>query len=144
MRHLTFGGIGCAFVLALLVAIGNGAVSAQESFVSQPGLKAAGSNNFNQYCIVCHGKDARGTGPLAATLSPKPADLTGLALRNGGEFPAQLVFDVIDGSKKIKGHGGGDMPEWGEAFKRSESLGKDGAKRRIEELVAYLESIQTK
>ena len=144
MRRLTFGGIGCAFALALVIAIGNAPAAAQE-MQSQQGLRVAGFNNFNQYCVVCHGKDAKGTGPLAASLAPKPADLTRLAQRNGGEFPTQLAFDVIDGAKKIKGHGGGDMPEWGEAFSKSaEGLGKDGARKRIETLVAFLESIQEK
>jgi mono/diheme cytochrome c family protein len=144
MRRLTFCGIGCAFAVALIIAFGNAPAAAQEP-LSQRSLEIAGSNNFTQYCVVCHGKDAKGTGPLAASLKPKPADLTGLALRNGGSYPTQLVFDVIEGAKKIKGHGGGDMPEWGEAFgKSSESNGKDGATKRIETLVAYLASIQAK
>jgi len=141
MRRLTFCGVGGGLVVALIMAFGNAPAVAQEP-ISKRALEVAGSNNFDQYCVVCHGKDAKGTGPLAATLKPKPADLTGLAVRNGGEFPAQLVFDVIDGAKKIKGHGGGDMPEWGEAFSRSSDTGKDGARKRIETLVAFLESIQ--
>jgi mono/diheme cytochrome c family protein len=145
MRRLTFCGIGCAFTVALVIAFGNAPAAAQDEPLSKQALQVAGSNNFDQYCVVCHGKDARGTGPLAASLKPKPADLTGLARRNGGSYPAELVFDVIDGAKKIKGHGGGDMPEWGAAFgKSSESNGKDGAKKRIETLVAFLETLQTK
>ena len=57
----------------------------------------AGAANFDQYCVVCHGKDAKGTGPRAATLKKRPADLTELAKRNGGTFPQQMVYQVIDG-----------------------------------------------
>jgi mono/diheme cytochrome c family protein len=105
----------------------------------------AGAANFDQYCVVCHGKDAKGTGPLAATLKKKPADLTELAKRNGGTYPREMVYQIIDGDKPIKGHGGGDMPEWGAAFKRSaDSTNADAVKMRIESLVEYLASRQVK
>jgi mono/diheme cytochrome c family protein len=105
----------------------------------------AGAANFDQYCVVCHGKDAKGTGPLAATLKKRPADLTELAKRNGGTFPQQLVYQVIDGSKPVKGHGGGDMPEWGAAFSRSaDSSNADAVKQRIASLVEFLSTKQVK
>jgi mono/diheme cytochrome c family protein len=147
MRRLTFIGIGCGFGLALIMAFGNAPAAAQEpqELMSSRAMQVAGSNNFDQYCVTCHGKDGKGKGPLASSLNPKPADLTGIALRNGGTYPAQMVFDVIDGAKKVKGHGGGDMPEWGDAFgKSAHTDGMDGAKKRIETLVAFLETIQTK
>jgi mono/diheme cytochrome c family protein len=132
------------FTIATAFAFVNVGARAQEP--SAPSVQSvAGSANFDQYCVVCHGKDARGTGPLAATLKKKPADLTELAKRNGGVFPAEMVHQVIDGSKPIKGHGGGDMPEWGAAFGRSaDTTNADAVKLRIASIVEFLATKQAR
>ena len=135
----------CGFGLTLVIA---GAFSAQSTITAQePASRAslviAGANNFAQYCVACHGKDAKGTGQLAATLKPKPADLTLLTSRNGGTYPRDMVVQIIDGSKKVKGHGGGDMPQWGEAFRASAANEAD-AQKRIEALADFLETLQQK
>lgn len=142
--RLTFCGL--AFALVVAAALSSAPiVTAQEPARARTSLAIAGANNFAQYCVACHGKDAKGTGTLAATLKPKPADLTGLTARNGGTYPREMVFQVIEGSKKIKGHGGGDMPEWGAAFKASSGSGDAAAvARQIDSLVDYLETIQQK
>jgi nucleotide-binding universal stress UspA family protein/mono/diheme cytochrome c family protein len=105
----------------------------------------AGGELFRTYCAVCHGTAARGDGPLATSMTRKPADLTEIAKRNGGAFPAELVFRTIDGNKPVRGHGGPDMPVWGDAFARSRD-GGDPEKVRlmIQSLVDFLESIQTR
>jgi len=36
---------------------------------------AAGQEIFQNQCASCHGEDAKGDGPAAASLNPKPADL---------------------------------------------------------------------
>jgi hypothetical protein len=75
----------------------------------------------------------------------KPADLTEIAKRNGGVFPAELVFRTIDGKKPVRGHGGPDMPVWGDAFARSREGGsEEKVKQMIQSLVDYLESIQAR
>jgi mono/diheme cytochrome c family protein len=136
----------CGFGLSLILA---GAFSAQSTATAQEPVSnrsqvIAGANNFAQYCVACHGTDAKGTGTLAATLNPKPANLTLLTSHNSGTYPREMVLQVIDGSKKVKGHGGGDMPQWGEAFKASNGADEAEARRRIEALAAYLETIQVK
>ena len=75
----------------------------------------------------------------------RPANLTEIGKRNKGEFPADEVFKTIDGRTPVKGHGGPDMPVWGDVFSKS-SDGGDPAivAARIKALVAYLESIQAK
>lgn len=137
----------CGFGLTLAMAGGFSAqttVTAQES-PTRASLAITGANNFAQYCVACHGKDAKGTGTLAANLNPKPADLTLLSKSNSGVFPRDLVFQIIDGSQKVKGHGGGDMPQWGATFLASTgSDNKDAVKRRIDSLVDYLETLQVK
>lgn len=104
-----------------------------------------GSDLFRDHCAVCHGTSARGDGPLADKLKKRPPDLTGFARQNGGEFPATMVTSMIDGRRQVPGHGGPDMPVWGQAFKSSQAGGNEEAvKARIDELVRYLESLQEK
>ena len=106
-------------------------------------LAVNGGDLFHSYCVVCHGTDARGTGPLASSLRSKPADLTGLSARNKGDFPAEMVARIIDGRDPVKGHGGGDMPVWGEALLHSQDGGtEDAIKERIGALVDYLRTLQ--
>lgn len=71
-----------------------------------------GAEDFAAYCSGCHGTGAKGDGPMAAGLAHKPADLTGLSRRNGGEFPKLRVM------AKIWGYTGGRdgeavMPNFG-------------------------------
>jgi universal stress protein A len=102
-----------------------------------------GAEFFRTYCAACHGDSARGDGPLAASMTRKPANLTEIARRNGGQFPSDLVFRTIDGSQPVRGHGGPDMPAWGDAFARSREAGDaDSVKKMIQSLVDYLESLQ--
>lgn len=104
----------------------------------------AGSGLFSTYCVVCHGADGKGTGPLADSLKRRPADLTLLAKNNGGTYPREMVAKIIDGREGVKGHGGGDMPVWGDAFERSADAGPQAVKDRIEALVEYLSAMQAK
>lgn len=108
-----------------------------------PKLGFSGAALFDSYCRTCHGARATGDGPLAAMLRRPPANLTLLAQKNGGVFSAEMVSRIIDGRKPLSGHGGGDMPVWGDAFGRSAD-GPDTTPSKITALVAYLESIQKK
>jgi nucleotide-binding universal stress UspA family protein len=102
-----------------------------------------GSEVFRTYCAVCHGTSARGDGPLASSMKKKPANLAEIAKRNGGQFPTDLVFRTIDGRQPVRGHGGPDMPVWGDVFTRSRDAGDaERVKAVIESLVQYLDSIQ--
>lgn len=104
-----------------------------------------GREVYRTYCATCHGTSAVGDGPLASNMVKKPANLTEIAKRNGGTFPSEVVFKTIDGRSPIKGHGGPDMPVWGEAFQRSREAGdQDRVKSVIQSLVDYLESIQVR
>lgn len=93
---------------------------------------------FDQYCVVCHGKEGRGDGPYAADLKTKPADLTGISARNGGAFPDVRVQRFIDGADDPAGTR--DMPLWGTLFN---SLGRDMAPIRTRTLVEHLKTLQT-
>ena len=105
----------------------------------------SGDQLFKTYCASCHGKSAKGDGPLADSLRFRPADLTLIAKRNGGKFDADKVYRIVDGREPVKGHGGTDMPVWGDAFKRSvEGYSEKAVKERISAIVDYLKSIQAK
>ena len=78
-----------------------------------------GSDLYTNYCAVCHGKSAKGDGPLADKLKKRPPDLTLFARQNGGTFPSAMVAKIIDGRQPEPLHGGPDMPVWGDAFKAS-------------------------
>ena len=101
-----------------------------------------GVDTFKAYCAVCHGEQAKGNGPAATALKKVPADLTGIAKRNGGKFSASDVEGVIIGNNALISHGTRDMPIWGPVFR---SLASDDSvmKLRVKNLVDYLKSIQT-
>jgi len=105
----------------------------------------AGAYAYKTYCASCHGADGKGEGPMAETLRFRPADLTLIAKRNGGSFPVDRVHRIVDGRHPLKGHGGPDMPIWGDAFKNAET-GYDDAqvKARVQSVVDYLKTIQAR
>jgi hypothetical protein len=75
-----------------------------------------GKEEFESKCATCHGLSAKGDGPQSPILPTKPADLTTLAKRNGGVFPAQRVYEIIDGRQEVAAHGPRTMPVWGRFF----------------------------
>jgi len=107
--------------------------------------RVSGSYTYRTYCASCHGAKGKGDGPLAESLRFAPPDLSKIAERNQGEYPAEEVFQIIDGRKPVPGHGGPDMPVWGDAFKNAESGGGDEAvKAKIQALVDYIKTLQVK
>jgi mono/diheme cytochrome c family protein len=127
-------------LITLVAATTDGAAQNSQN-PSQP--QVSGSLLFTNYCATCHGQRATGDGPLAAHLRKQPANLTLLARRNGGVFSPEMVARIIDGRKPLTGHGGGDMPAWGDAFAKSAENSENTA-GKINALVRYLETLQQK
>ena len=108
---------------------------------------AAGKADFMKHCARCHSASGKGNGPEVNVIPGiKPADLTRIAIKNGGVFPFKSVEDTIDGRKKIPSHERFDMPFWGVNFQEE---GKEftrpseaQSKARIEAIVYYIETIQ--
>lgn len=107
------------------------------------GDEAVGAAIYKANCASCHGAKGQGDGPMADQLRYAPPDLTRMAARNRGRFPAELAQRVIDGRDPIKGHGGTDMPIWGDAFLESRfGYSREQVKERIRLLVRHLETLQ--
>jgi hypothetical protein len=45
-----------------------------------------------------------------------PSDLTVLSKNNGGIFPFNSVYEIIDGRKAVAAHGTREMPVWGDRY----------------------------
>ena len=99
---------------------------------------------YQLFCRSCHDESATGHGPVEGELTTPPADLTRISLRNEGPFPAERVHRRIDGRAEVPAHGPSDMPVWGFAFQQrgSDADQEVEVRRKISQLVAYLESIQ--
>jgi mono/diheme cytochrome c family protein len=97
---------------------------------------------YQAYCASCHGKDAKGDGPIAKSLKIPPSDLTRIAMRNGGTFPMARVEGIISGEAPLPGvHGSREMPVWGPIFSQV-AWDMDLGRVRINNLARYLREIQ--
>jgi mono/diheme cytochrome c family protein len=115
-----------------------------------------GALEYKSSCAVCHGVKGKGDGEYQPWLTKSPTDLTTLAKRNGGVFPLQRVYELIDGRQAAPAHGSRDMPIWGARYSAeassyyyyaevpgqydSEAL----ARTRILALVEYINRLQVK
>jgi mono/diheme cytochrome c family protein len=100
------------------------------------------TESFGFYCAPCHGRGGRGDGPVALALRVKPADLTTLAERSGGEYPSDRVRAFVTGTgRPVEAHGASDMPVWGPAF-RALDASDTRAQVRIDGIVDHIESLQ--
>lgn len=133
-------GASLPLVIIVMTVVGPVIVAGQ----TPPATAVSGSDLFYNSCASCHGRDGKGNGPLGQVLTVRPADLTILAKKTGGTFPAAKIYELIDGrNPAVRGHGGPDMPVWGDAFAKSREAGDaERVKKVIQSLVDYLESIQ--
>src|SRR5438874_828294 len=85
---------------------GSFAIQSRAQGTGEQPLHADGSALYSTYCTTCHGAQGKGDGMFAKSLRKAPADLTGIAKRNGGVFSRTDVARIIDGRKPVGGHGG--------------------------------------
>jgi mono/diheme cytochrome c family protein len=93
-----------------------------------------GKVEYEKGCIGCHGVGAKGTGVHTPRLKNDPPDLTVLAKANGGLFPIEKIYGVIDGRAQLQAHGTREMPIWGKEYTTPEMIS----------LLDYLNRIQEK
>jgi len=98
-----------ALVAAALIAA-SGISQAQQRRVD------VGKLEYEANCASCHGIKGKGDGPLKSSLTKSPSDITTLTKRNGGVFPINRVYEVIDGREEVKAHGPREMPVWGRDY----------------------------
>jgi mono/diheme cytochrome c family protein len=129
----------------LALAVGAAQKKAPETAPERQVLDSfKGPELFMAYCATCHGRDAKGAGPMAASLRIAPTDLTRIAARNGGKFPFLQVQRIISGEQQPPStHGTREMPVWGPIFSEV-SWDQDLGRVRIYSLAMYLETIQVK
>ena len=58
---------------------------------------AKGARIYQQKCIICHGKDGKGNGPVAASLKHPPADLTNHFHTSPGKGDGYLFWRISEG-----------------------------------------------
>jgi mono/diheme cytochrome c family protein len=112
---------------------------------ASPVARLPGEVLYRHHCAACHGVGGVGDGPAAAALANKPADLTGIRSRRGGQFPALEIAGIIDGRKDIAAHGSRTMPVWGQRYGAGQEPGpmrEEQVSGNLLALVEYLESIQ--
>ena len=142
----------CILVCSLVV-MAQTAPAAATPQASKPEIKhvpaaytdpSSGKEMYKQYCASCHGLDGRGDGPAAPALKAPVTNLTTLALKNGGAFPAAHIAAVLQGDSMTPAHGSKDMPVWGPIFHSMGGHSQAQVQLRVRNLVNYLESIQAK
>lgn len=100
-----------------------------------------GKVHFQTHCIGCHGPE--GKGGTMITQDVQPADLTTIqARREVDEFPVLEIARLIDGRNRVEAHGTTTMPIWGEVFSSGEMMDEEAVEGKLEEIIAYLVSIQ--
>jgi mono/diheme cytochrome c family protein len=106
-----------------------------------------GAQLYTRFCAACHGDTAHGDGVVAPFFKLHPPDLTQIAKRHGGKFPADEVMKIIDGREARAPHGTREMPVWGLEFYETDTTHPNSAKQvgdMLTKLVDYLRSIQVK
>ena len=100
--------------------IGKPPVETKTKVVDKGSIKN-GEAVFKRYCYACHGKDAKGGGPIAKQFKLEPANLRKL----GHKLPDHHFFMQIS-------HGPGDMPAWNDVL----------TPEQIVDLTAYIRSLE--
>lgn len=109
-----------------------------------------GESEYRLHCAACHGLTGRGDGPIGQILKTPAPNLALITERNGGKFPAQKIYDIIEGRSVVAAHGTRDMPLWGDRYRNEPqpqtpdqaTLANDQAQQRILSLVYYLATLQ--
>jgi mono/diheme cytochrome c family protein len=114
-----------------------------------------GKREYQNSCVLCHGADGKGNGSVVELLKKKPSDLTTLSKKNGGVFPFDRVYSMIDGREMVMGHGDREMPAWGNRYSADATKAAEYyidvpydmemyARSRILALIDYLNRMQVK
>jgi len=113
----------------------------------------AGHREYESKCASCHGVTGDGDGWFSQYMKVPPPTLTQMKKKNGGIFPFERVYRVVDGRAEVPVHGPREMPIWGSVY-RVESdktydipsgkyhADEDAIRARINALVGYVSQLQ--
>lgn len=113
-----------------------------------------GEFEYLNSCAACHGAKGEGDGAIVQYLATQSLpSLTMLQKNNGGVFPVQKVYGVIEGSEDVTVHGARDMPVWGQRYRARVNESDEDydfgpeeteayVRTRILALIEYLSTIQ--
>jgi hypothetical protein len=73
-----------------------------------------------------------------------PADLTTLARRHDGKYPAGYVGAILMFGRDFAAHGADDMPVWGSRFKDLDPTHDPVGQHHVDDVVAYIATLQQK
>ena len=138
--------VWCAFAVSFIALICPGYAGAQAVDI--------GKYEYETYCALCHGKTGKGDGPFSMLVTKKVPVLTTLAKSNGGVFPFDRTFEIIEGKTELPGHGTREMPVWGDHYNAQapQWLGPyyqqtdvtSFVRGRILALIGYISTLQSK
>ena len=119
--------VGMAFVALLAL---------QHPSLAESASSYEGRLLFTTYCLLCHGPDGRGRGPLAVRMKIEPADLT-VTVRSRSDMVLEGIISG-QGRQLVSGRDRHNlisdaMPEWKDIL----------SSREIESLIAYLRFLST-
>jgi mono/diheme cytochrome c family protein len=144
-------GVSVLVILVVAAPLSEAQAAETESVEDQVKIGAVDYQNF---CASCHGKDAKGDGPVAMELKTAPPSLRKFAARRNGVFDVNEIVKIIDGRDMPRAHGTPEMPIWGSLFRyvaeASGILSSDiedtekDAQKHILAVAKYLETIQEK
>jgi hypothetical protein len=143
MRRLS--GFWSVLVSALFLTLAANAPDAATIATNQQRIddrSTLGRATFRQFCVACHGADAKGHGPAARFLIKRPADLTTIRVRNDGAFPrGDLETLLLAPTRSAAPMMPEQMMLWGPIFLSMDS-DAEAARMRVTDLLTFLESIQ--
>jgi mono/diheme cytochrome c family protein len=125
-----------SFIVVAVAAAGAEGGRPPVSFAAAP---PDGAQLYRTYCASCHGVNGTGNGPAAVAMKVTPPDLTRIAARNNGMFPAERVRQIVTG-KGPAAHGERNMPVWGDVFARKVTGPTPDA--LVDALVRHLDTLQ--
>jgi mono/diheme cytochrome c family protein len=106
--------------LVWLVSVCAAMMLATDTYAQDEPNALIGSHLYRSYCLVCHGVDGKGAGPIAKNLNLEPADLS------SEQYRTRKVEDLAAIIGDYRGRAGAGMPNWGAVlyFTKSENMKK--------------------
>ena len=112
----------------LFSIVAAGAIIASASAAVRAADMAAAKQNYDTFCVKCHGPGGKGDGPAAATLATNPRNFSDCAAM--GKISDDTMFNVIKNGGAAAGLSK-DMQAWSSGFDDGE----------MHDLVAYIRTL---